>query len=88
MMLIVRLLAPTPVANDRIPLTNGTAPQDDLGALLGPIGFKLALRGGDWDKQNRSSIRAPVRTPTSPKSEPERKRSPFLLKKKIPTGRE
>lgn len=54
-MFVMRLLPPAPVANDRIALTNGTTPQNELGALLGPIGFKLALRGGKWDKQNRSS---------------------------------
>ena len=84
-MLIVRLLAPAPVANDRIVLTNGTAPQDDVGALLGPIGFNLALRGGKWDKQNRSS--SGLSSGRRPHQDLVRKRSPFLLKK-IPTGRE
>jgi len=49
-LLVVGLLAPTPVANDRIALTNGTAAQDDVGALFGPIGSTLALRGGKRDK--------------------------------------
>jgi hypothetical protein len=54
-MLIVRLLAAAPVADDRIALTNGTSPQDDAGALLGPVGFELVWRWGKWDKENRSS---------------------------------
>jgi hypothetical protein len=60
-------------------------PQDDLGTLLGPIGFKLALRGGKWDKQNRSSSGLP--SGRRPHQDLVRKWSPFLLKK-IPTGRE
>ena len=84
-LLIVRLLAPAPVANDRIVLTNGAAPQDDLGALLAPIGFKLAARGGEWDKQNRSSSGLPCGRRHH--QDLGRKRSPFLLKKKIPTGK-
>jgi hypothetical protein len=55
MMLVVRLLAASPVAGDRIALTNGASPQDDIGALLGPIGLRLARRYRKWDKKNRSS---------------------------------
>jgi hypothetical protein len=54
-MLVVRLLAASPVANDRIALTKGASPQDDIGARLGPIGLQLARRHRKWDKKNRSS---------------------------------
>lgn len=54
-MLIVRLLAAAPMADDRIALTNGTSPQDDAGALFGPVSFELAWQWGKWDKENRSS---------------------------------
>jgi len=54
-MLIVRLLAAAPMADDRIALTNGTSTQDDPGALFGPVGFELVRRRRKWDKDNRSS---------------------------------
>jgi len=54
-MLIVRLLAAASMADDRIALTHGTSPQDDLAGLSCPIGFELASRGGKWDKENRGS---------------------------------
>ena len=53
--LIVGLLAAASVADDRIALTDGAAPQDDLSAVCGPVGFELVRRGGKWDKKNRSS---------------------------------
>jgi len=49
-LLVVRLLPPAPVANDRIALTNGASPQDDVGALFGPIGLQLVRRERKWDK--------------------------------------
>ena len=55
-MLIVRLLAATSMADDRIAFTSGTSPQDDIGAARGPIRFELVRRDGKWDKQNRSSL--------------------------------
>jgi hypothetical protein len=55
MVLIVRLLAASSVTGDRIALTNGTSPQDDVGALFGPIGLQLVRRDRKWDKKNRSS---------------------------------
>ena len=55
-MLIVRLLATASMADDRIPFTGRTSPQDDLIAVSGPVGFKLVRRGRKWDKENRSSL--------------------------------
>jgi hypothetical protein len=52
-MLIVRLLAAVPMADDRIALTNGTLPQNNVGALFGPVGFELVRRRRKWDKDNR-----------------------------------
>jgi hypothetical protein len=53
--LIVGLLAASSVTGDRIAFTNGTSPQDNAGALFGPVGFELVRRGRKWDKKNRSS---------------------------------
>jgi hypothetical protein len=79
-LLVVRLLAPAPVANDRITLTNGASPQDDVGALLGPIRLQLVRRERKWDKKNRnSSGLCPALT--FPRSEPEAE--PLLLKRKL-----
>jgi hypothetical protein len=44
-MLVVRLLAATPVPNNRITLTDRTQAYDDLVAVVGPAGSKL-LRPG------------------------------------------
>ena len=49
----VRLLAPAPVTNDRVTLTNRTMAQDDLVAVFGPAGSYLRQRDGDWDKEDR-----------------------------------
>ena len=56
MMLVVRLLAAVPVADDRIAFTSRASPQDGLVAVSGPVRFKLVLRGRKWDKENRSSL--------------------------------
>jgi len=56
MMLIVRLLAAPPVADDRIAFTSRASPQDVLVAVCGPVRFKLVQRGRKWDKENRSSL--------------------------------
>jgi uncharacterized protein YaeQ len=40
-MLIVRLLAAATVSDDRIVFTNGATPQEDPGAVCGPVGFEL-----------------------------------------------
>jgi hypothetical protein len=53
MMLIVRLLAATSVADDRLPLTYRASPQDLVAVLL-PLSFKLVRRRRKWDKENRS----------------------------------
>ena len=55
MILIVRLLAATAVADDRIPFTFRALPQD-LVAVSGPISFKLVRLRRKWDKENRSSL--------------------------------
>ena len=79
-LLVVRLLAASSVANDRIALTNGASPQDDVGALLGPIRLQLVRRKRKWDKKNRnSSGLCPALT--VPRSEPEAE--PLLLKRKL-----
>lgn len=43
--------------DNRITLTTGAAPQEDLLGENGPITFQLALIGGKWDKKNRSKWR-------------------------------
>ena len=53
-MFIVRLLETASMTDDRIAVANGTAPQDNPGAPLVPIGFDLARRDRKWDKLNRS----------------------------------
>ena len=55
-MLVVRLLAATSMADDGIAFTSGAAPQDDFGAARGPFRFELVRQDGKWDKQNRSSL--------------------------------
>ena len=78
-MLIVRLLAAASMADDRITLTNGAAPQDGPGTLSGPVGFELVRRGGKWDKENRSPGGLCVGVDL-PRSEPQAE--PLLLKTK------
>jgi hypothetical protein len=78
--LIVRLLAATSMADDRIAFTHRAAPQHDLGATCGPIAFQLARRGGKWDKENRSPGGLCVGVDL-PRSEPEAE--PLLLKTKF-----
>jgi hypothetical protein len=41
------------MTNDGILRANRAMAQDDLHAGLGPIGFEVALRRREWDKQNR-----------------------------------
>ena len=77
---IVRLLAAASMADDRIAFTPRAAPQDDLVAVFGPIGFELARRGGKWDKKNRSPWGLCVGVDL-PRSEPEAE--PLLLKTKF-----
>jgi hypothetical protein len=52
-MLVVRLLAATPVANDRIPFADRAPAYDDLVRAFRPLGGKLIQRRGDWDKEDR-----------------------------------
>jgi hypothetical protein len=53
-MFVVCLLAAASMADDRILLTNGALPQNDLGTAGRPIGFQLVGRDGKWDKENRT----------------------------------
>lgn len=69
MILIVRLLAATPVADDRLPLTYRASPQDLVAVLL-PLSFKLVRRRGKWDKENRSRWGSATDVDL-PRSEPE-----------------
>ena len=55
-MLVVRLLAAAPMADDQIASTNRASSQDDIGAARCPIRFELVWRDGKWDKRNRSSL--------------------------------
>jgi hypothetical protein len=84
-MLIVRLLAASSVAGDRIALTNGASPQDDVGALFGPIRLRLVRRDRKWDKKNRGSLGLCPGVDL-PRSEPEAEPPP--PEEKTPTGRE
>jgi hypothetical protein len=84
-MFIVRLLAPTTVADDGITFASRASPQHDPLAVASPVGFQLVWRGRKWDKENRSSWGLPPGVDL-PRSEPEAE--PLLLKRKIPTGEE
>ena len=78
-MFIMRLLATTSVADDRITFTSGTSPQNNFGATRGPICFEVVRRCGKWDKQNRTSLELCLGLTCQDLS---RKRSSFLLKQK------
>src|SRR6266446_1281853 len=78
-MFIMRLLATTSVADDRITFTSGTSPQNNLGATRGPIRFEVVRRCEKWDKQNRTSLEL---CPGLTCQDLSRKRSSFLLKQK------
>jgi hypothetical protein len=51
--LVVRLLAATPVPNNRIALADRTQAYDDLVAVVGPARSKLLQPGRHWDKEDR-----------------------------------
>ncbi len=70
-MLVVRLLAAAPMADDQIPSTNRASSQDDFGAARGPIRFELVRRDGKCDKQNRRSSELCVSGVDLPRSEPQ-----------------
>ena len=55
---VVCLLAAPSMADDRILLTDGALPQNDLGTAGRPIGFQLAGQNGKWDKENRTLMGA------------------------------
>src|ERR1700747_3226133 len=69
-MLIMRFLAASSVANDRINFTCRTSSQNNLGAARGPIRFELVRRRGKWDKKNRSSLELCPTGVELPRSEP------------------
>jgi hypothetical protein len=77
---IVRLLAAASVTDDRIAFARWAAPQNDLGAARGPIGFELVQGDTKWDKQNRSSLG--LCPPALTCQDLSRKQSSFLLNKK------
>ena len=52
-MLVVRLLAPAPMADDGITLARGALPQDHVATARGPIRFELVRQDTKWDKQDR-----------------------------------
>ena len=54
-MLIVRLLAPATVPDDRIAFANRASPQHEVLDITSPVGFELVRRGRKWDKKNRGS---------------------------------
>jgi hypothetical protein len=84
--LIVGLLAPPSVTDDRIAFTNRASQQNELIAVSGPIGFQLVQRGGKWDKKNRDSQGF---RPGVDHQDLSRKRAlPPEEKKTIPTGEE
>ena len=71
-MLIVRLLAAAPMADDRIAFTNWASPQHGIGAARCPIGLEQLVRGdGKWDKQNRTSLGLCPSGVDPPRSRPE-----------------
>jgi hypothetical protein len=72
-MLVVRLLATTAMADDRILPTNRALPQNNLGATGRPIRFQLVRWDGKWDKDNRIYWSSALRTLT--RQDPCRKRS-------------
>jgi hypothetical protein len=80
--LIVRLLAPASVTDDRIPFTNGASPQNGLGTAGGPIGFELVRRDEKWDKENRSSWELHPGVDL-PRSEPEAELLPLKRKSQL-----
>ena len=69
MMLIVRLLAASSVADDRLLFTYRASPQDLVAVLL-PLSFKLVRRRRKWDKDNRSRWGSATDVDL-PRSEPE-----------------
>jgi hypothetical protein len=77
---IVRLLAATSMADDRIAFTNRASPQDDFRVARGPLRFELVCKGRKWDKQNRNSLE--LCPPALTRQDLGRKRSSFLLKEK------
>jgi len=52
-MLVMRLLAPMSVSNNRIAFTLRTMAQDDFVAAFRPVGGNLVQRHGGWDKEDR-----------------------------------
>jgi 5S rRNA maturation endonuclease (ribonuclease M5) len=55
MLFVVSLFAATAMTHDRIARANGAPANDTFCGCLRPIGFRLALHGGKWDKDNRGN---------------------------------
>lgn len=58
MVLVMSLLAPAAMADNRIAQTNRASPQNSLYACLGPIAFEAVLGGRKCDKKNRDKWRS------------------------------
>ena len=82
MMLIMSLLAPTAVANDRVAITNRASSQYDGGPFCGPGSFRVALPIGKWDKENRSNGDS-ARVTTCPDLKPKAESSPPSKKSQL-----
>jgi hypothetical protein len=52
-MLVMRLLAAAPVADNRIALTSWTMAYDNFVAAFRPVGGKRVQWRGSWDKEDR-----------------------------------
>ncbi len=55
MVFVMSLLLSAAVTNDRILRANRAPANDYLRASFRPIGIQLALRRGNWDKDNRAN---------------------------------
>ncbi len=78
-MLVVCLLAPPTVTNNRIAITDRTQAYDDLVAAVGPADSKLLQPGRYWDKEDRYLKGASLSTLTRQDRQPAAKL--LLLKK-------
>ncbi len=84
-MLVVRLLAATPVVNDRIPFADRASAYDDLVRTFRPLGGKLIQRREDWEKEDHRRKGASHTDLDLTRPQPAEKR---LLLKENPTEKE
>ena len=77
MMPIVRLLAATAVADDRIAIAQRASARNGSGAIGRPVSLQIDLIGGKWDKENRTNGGSARTGVDLPRSEPD-ERSPRL----------